>query len=177
MNGQVFQTLCPCSSDQLSHQQASQATVSMLGRDVHALEKARQPPPVFRTWDPFDYDQPSHPNSATVHLDEKGPMSVVMLGHPGQKIASELISVSLFSSFDCSPDPPQTCKLVGIRSVSSANGGIGLRRGCHSDSLYLRAERLLVERLRGPKSVSSDPAPWGGVVPWAKRLHGGSNHD
>ena len=44
----VFEALFSCSIDELFHQQTSQAAISMLGRDVHALKKSRQPLPLFR---------------------------------------------------------------------------------------------------------------------------------
>jgi hypothetical protein len=48
MYGEVFQSLSPCSIDQRFHQETSQAIISMLACDIHALEKSRQPLPVLR---------------------------------------------------------------------------------------------------------------------------------
>jgi hypothetical protein len=56
-------------------------------------------------------------------------MSAVMFGHPGLKIPLELIWVSVLASFDCSPSPAQSCKLIEIGQVTSAGGGIGLASG------------------------------------------------
>jgi hypothetical protein len=67
-------------------------------------------------------------------------MRGVMFGHPGQKIASEPIRVSLFSSFDGSPEPSQLCKLARIRKVSSASEWVGLRSAGHLNSLYLSSQ-------------------------------------
>ena len=63
-------------------------------------------------------------------------MRAVMFGHPGQEICSELLKVSsLFTSFDCSPEPSQLCKFARIRKVSSASGWVHLRMGYHFNSL------------------------------------------
>jgi hypothetical protein len=150
MHGEVFQSLSPCSIDQRSHQETSQAIISMLACDVHALEKPRQPLPVLRAWDPLNDDQPGHPHSTAVNLDEERHMGAVMFGNPIQKILSEPIRVSLFISFDCPPDPSQPCKFARIRQASSSSGQMGPRNGWHLNSLYLRSQQLPVE---GPNAT------------------------
>ncbi len=72
-------------------------------------------------------------------------MGVLTFGHPAHKIASKLILVSPFPSFECPPDPTQLCKLVGIGQVGSAGGGVRVGNESHLHSLYLGREDFQYE--------------------------------
>ncbi len=155
MDGQILQALSSCSIDQLLHQEASQAPVPMLWRDIDTLEKSRQPPPLFRPRDPLNDDQPSHADGAAFHFDHERQMRALTFGYPSPKVTSKPIRVPCFTSLDCSPDPSQPCELIGIRGVGATGGRFRLRNGCHIHSLYLGSHELPIARTSESEEKSS----------------------
>jgi hypothetical protein len=142
MNGEILQTHLSGSFDELSDQQSSQAIVPMFGHDIHALDVARQPRPLFGPRDPFDDDEPRHARGSTVQLDHERQMCPAMFGHPGSEVASKPAQVSLFVPFHRPPGPSQPRQLLNIGEIGSASRSGSFGAGTHNHKVAPIADSL-----------------------------------
>ena len=80
-------------------------------------------------------------------------MRTLTFAHPGPKIASELIRVSLFPSFNLLARPISSGQARRNPKRQLGGSDVGLANVCHVHSLYVGCQRFLVE--------VSDPAARG----------------
>ena len=136
-NGQIVQALVSGSLNELSNEDRSKPTVPTLGYDVDTLDGSRESRPLLGPGDSLDHREPGHANGSSVHLDQEGQMRFVVCGHPVAEVGSEAVRVSLLASFDCTPDPTQSCQIscIGDAGLARRRRTLGAGRS-HAPALH-----------------------------------------